>query len=226
MSPSGYLPDLLNKTQKLIDTTRFFLSSVPNVDNDLGVGLARQLRATRDILTDLRDYTLLSKQELQQCVGLVDDILTPLNVHLASSCHTEHARQPEKVYTGEGGRPRYSLDLERILQLHDMGNTWEDIGAAIGVNRRTIFNHLEKAGLSRERIGYTEMSDEELDQYVATINSNHPLSGSVIVRGHLLAMGLKVQHGRVRESLRRVDEEGVLLRCVNTHTLCNRAKDI
>ncbi|KAF6765342.1 hypothetical protein DFP72DRAFT_797978 [Ephemerocybe angulata] len=68
MAPSGYLPALLDKVQKLIDSTRFFLSSVPNVDNDLGEGLARQLRSSRDLLTDLRDYTLLTKKELQEYV--------------------------------------------------------------------------------------------------------------------------------------------------------------
>lgn len=212
MSPSSYLPALLDKVQRLIENTRFFLSSIPNVDEDLGTGLARQLSSSRDLLTDLQDYTLLSKAELQQCVSLLDEVLRPLQDHLLSSAQQAHIPHTPKNYTGDKGRPSCKLDLERIIQLHDMGNTWSDIGRVMGVTRRTIYNHLEAAGMSRDRIAYSDISDEELDQHVATINSNHPLSGSIIVRGHLLALGLRIQLQRVRDSLRRVDEEGVLLR--------------
>lgn len=212
MSPSSYLPALLDKVQRLIENTRFFLSSIPNVDRDLGTGLARQLSSSRDLLTDLRDYTLLSKSELQQCVALVDEVLRPLQDYLFSSNQQTHIPHTPKNYTGNKGRPSCKLDLERIIQLHDMGNTWSDIARVMGVTRRTIYNHLEAAGMSRDRIAYSDISDEDLDQHVATINSNHPLSGSIIVRGHLLALGLRIQLQRVRDSLRRVDEEGVLLR--------------
>lgn len=210
---SGYLPALLDKVQNLISSTQFFLSSIPNVDNDLGKGLARQLTSSRDLLTDLRDYTLLSKDELRECVDFVDSVLLPLQDHLSHTAQQSEKPEAAKVYTGAGGRPRYEVDLERALQLHDMGNTWTDISKAMGVCRKTLFNHLEAAGLSKEGIAYAEISDEDLDQIVATINANHPLSGSIMVRGHLLASGLKVQLERVRDSLRRVDEEGVLLRC-------------
>ncbi|KAF6746368.1 hypothetical protein DFP72DRAFT_823198 [Ephemerocybe angulata] len=62
-----YLPHLLEKADRLILDTRFYLSSVPNVDIERGSGLARQLQASRSILTDLKDYSLLTKSEIEEC---------------------------------------------------------------------------------------------------------------------------------------------------------------
>ncbi|KAF5340076.1 hypothetical protein D9611_012341 [Ephemerocybe angulata] len=216
MTSASYLPRLLDKAQGLIDDGKFFLSSIPNVDSDVGRGISRQLSSARGILSDVDDYSLLTKRELQEVVGLIDTVLKPLCTFLVGNPGESQLPQSPRIYTGKPGRPKYDLDLRRAIQLHEMGNTWEDVGKAMGVKRITLYRYLEAAGLSTERIPYADLSDDDLDTKVAAINQLHPLSGSVIVRGHLLAQGLKVQLQRVRDSLRRVDEDGVLLRTRTT----------
>ncbi|KAJ7922164.1 hypothetical protein B0H13DRAFT_1866087 [Mycena leptocephala] len=46
-------------------------------------------------------------------------------------------------YTGKPGRPRYILDIQQVHLLHDLGNSYEDIAAAMGVYRPTLYNHPE-----------------------------------------------------------------------------------
>ena len=43
-----------------------------------------------------------------------------------------------------------------------------------------------------------------------------PLCGNRLMRGHLLALGLRVQQQRIRESQRRVDHDGSMMRRLST----------
>jgi hypothetical protein len=51
-----------------------------------------------------------------------------------------------------------------------------------------------------------------LNEKVAEISLQHPFAGSVIVLGHLEAQTIHNPVDRVRESLRRVDTIGVIVR--------------
>ena len=39
---------------------------------------------------------------------------------------------------------------------------------------------------------YTDLTDENLDQVITTIKVEHPNDGEVLMRGHLLRMGIRV----------------------------------
>lgn len=62
------------------------------------------------------------------------------------------------------------------------------------------------------RASYSTMSDNQLDRMVTTILSQHPNCGYRMVQGFLAAQGHRIQQNRVRESLLRLDPEGVLAR--------------
>jgi hypothetical protein len=93
-----------------------------------------------------------------------------------------------------------------------MGLSWAQIAKAMGVSRRTLYYHFDAAGISTARRPFTEISDDDLNTLVLDISQRHPLSGSVIVQGHLESIGVHVSAVRVEESLRRVDAIGVDLR--------------
>jgi hypothetical protein len=82
----------------------------------------------------------------------------------------------------------------------------------MGVTRKTLYRRLKSAGISRARREFTEITDEALDEIVAEISLFHPFVGSVIVSGHLESRGIHLPRLRVQDSLRRVDEIGVLVR--------------
>ncbi|KAK6989027.1 Integrase catalytic domain-containing protein [Favolaschia claudopus] len=110
------------------------------------------------------------------------------------------------------GRPRYALDLDRALELHNLGNSWDAVADALGVRRLTLYNHLQRAGLSSGRLPFTTISDDELDEKISSISLLHPFAGSNIMSGHLEAIGIHVPVRRIQESLWRVDAIGVLVR--------------
>ena len=59
---------------------------------------------------------------------------------------------------------------------------------------------------------YSVLSDSELDDMVADIQSQFPMCGNRQMQGHLLARGHRVQQIRVREAQRRVDPQGTIIR--------------
>ena len=155
-------------------------------------------------------------EELDELVAHVDGLLIPLEEYLASPPPPPNTNVPRDPPTGRRGRPRFTLDVHRAKQLHDLGLAWKDIAAAMGVSRKTLYNHLSAAGLSTTRPTYSDIADEDLDNVVQEICTSHPFSGSAVVQGHLETRGIHVQRSRVQASLRRVDPFGVLIRYVST----------
>ena len=109
------------------------------------------------------------------------------------------------------GRPKYDLDLDRALELHDMELSWDQVAKAMGVTRQTLYNQLNASGRSTARRPFTNIGDDDLDLLIAEISDHHPLAGSVIVRGHLEAIGVHVPLNDIKDSLRRVNAIGVSL---------------
>ena len=59
------------------------------------------------------------------------------------------------------------------------------------------------------------LTDEDLDNVVTQINRHYPRHGYRNVEGHLLQRNMRVSRQRVRDSLCRVDPEGIALRWSN-----------
>ncbi|KAJ7862499.1 hypothetical protein B0H14DRAFT_2575387 [Mycena olivaceomarginata] len=103
------------------------------------------------------------------------------------------------VHAPTGGRPRYSLDLNRAIELHDMGNT------------RTLYYHFERAGLSSERPTFTDIDDNMLDEKVVEL-SLRLLEARLFKNIWKHRIYIFLWNACRRESLRRVDTIGVIVR--------------
>ncbi|KAJ8093926.1 hypothetical protein PM082_009804 [Marasmius tenuissimus] len=183
--------------------------SLPDAEEFAVECAMRQLLRIFHILSNLEDE-YLTLDECEALIQVIVEVATPLS---------EFLKQPPSsnprihfVYSGRPGRPRFQLNLNRLVDLHNLGCTWQSIANAVGVTRRTLYNHLSIAGLSKARPLYDNISDDELDELIASISLLHPLAGSVIVRGHLEAHGFRVPPLRIQESLRRVDAIEVFVR--------------
>ena len=62
------------------------------------------------------------------------------------------------------------------------------------------------------RANYARLTDAELDTTVNDIIADFPNVGCKRMSGLLLGGGLRIQQSRIRECMRRVNPEGVLLR--------------
>ena len=201
----------LRQADQVVKDARFVADSVPNVEPFAVERALQRLQAVHHILATTQD-PWLKPGEMQKLLDGIIALGQGLEDFLTAAPPPPHIGTTTLPSTG--GRPRYDLDLERALELHDMGNSWEDVADALGVARSTLSDHLIRAGLSSGRPQYTEIVDEELDARVAEISMNHPFAGGGIVRGHLEAKGIHVTKERVHDSLRRVDALGTLARCV------------
>lgn len=202
--------NFLMEAHRISQEAQFIVDSLPNAEQKAVERVTHQLSAMRTILSTLDDPHS-DPESLEALMNFVQDLILPLDDFLLNPPPPASTHIPLKR-TGGRGRPSYVLDLDRALLLHDLGNTWDDIAKAIRVVRRTLYYHMEREGLSTARRDWTPISDEELDERVAEISLAHPFSGSAIISGQLDAAGIHVPRKRVQDSLRRVDEIGVLVR--------------
>ncbi|KDR71498.1 hypothetical protein GALMADRAFT_143763 [Galerina marginata CBS 339.88] len=201
---------LLLYCANIIREARFIGQSLPNADHNAVERTLLQLHAIHAILVDLDD-PWLTPEEFNSLINLVVEIAAPLQVWLEMP--TPLPRNSRNTVRQDGpGRPRYVIDLDRALELHDMELSWDQIARAMGISRQTLYNHLRASGRSTARRPFIDLSDEDLDLLVSDICTHHPLAGIVIVRGHLESRGVHVPFLRVQESLRRVDSIGLSLR--------------
>lgn len=198
------------ESHRIATEAQFIIDSLPNADIPAVERILGQLNALLSIFISIDDpYSTLDERE--NLVLLTQHLIQPLQTFLDTPPPPAHTNIP-RDNTGSRGRPSYILDLDRAIGLHTLGNTWDDIAAAMGTTRRTLYNHLRKAGISTTDPRWTDIDDERLDDIVAKISEEHPFSGSTIVHGHLESRGIHLPRLRVQESLRRVDALGVLIR--------------
>ena len=118
----------------------------------------RQLQAVYNLLLRLDD-PLVTPEELEALQRLTSNTLQPLEEFLSTPPPPPSQSVPRQEASGRG-RPSYKLSLQRAQRLHALGNSWADVAAAIGVNRKTLYNHLRSAGLSSSRPAHTDISDD------------------------------------------------------------------
>ena len=115
------------------------------------------------------------------------------------------------VYSGQPGRPCLDISFDQLNYFLNYGISVPDIAQALGVSKSTVFRRMQKHGLS-VRGNINPLSDEELDEKIRTILGEFPNAGYRTVISQLTVDGLKPSQMRVRESMRRVDPQGVAVR--------------
>ena len=109
------------------------------------------------------------------------------------------------------GRPRLDIPKEQLEYLLAIGFSGPQISNAIGASLSTIRRRMTQYGLTVGSL-YSDVSDQELDSIVSRIKILFPNCGFRMMQGHLLTQGHRVSQARVRESLQRIDPDGVAIR--------------
>lgn len=164
-----------------------------------------------------------------QC-GFIDrhviDLLAEALINLTSICSSEDLNVgPEVIFTGNRGRPKFNIPYEQLSFLVERRFTIKQIAAALGVSERTVERRLQHFGMSI-RGTYTNLTLEELDSTVGEILRTQPYTGYKRMTGYLAARGHRVQQRRIRESMRRVDPEGTLIRALELNVIHRRSYSV
>ena len=80
-------------------------------------------------------------------------------------------------------------------------------------------------GLSA-RTMFSSLSDEQLDEIISEIQHDFPNIDCKRMTRLLRARGVNMQQSRIRQSMRRVDAEGTLLRALKLNIIHRRRCDI
>ena len=112
------------------------------------------------------------------------------------------------------GRPYINISKEDILSLRRLNYTWTKISRMLGVSRKTLYRRLEEYEIPHSN--YSCVSSDELDEIVKDIKVNFPNDGEVMLQGHMLRLGFKVQRAALRASVHRVDHENTIARRSST----------
>ena len=129
---------------------------------------------------------------------------------------SDRSTVPEKKFTGESGRPSYRITEDTLKFFADNAFSVPLIAEMLNVSMSTIARRLREFGLST-KTDDNSITDEDLDTYVRDVINNFPYYGIRRMKGHLFSMKIKVSWQRVRNSMWRVDPNGLLLRSLNLH---------
>ena len=90
------------------------------------------------------------------------------------------------VLTGCSGRPKLLFSLEMIEFMVEAGYTRTELCQSLGISRCTLWRRLKENNVVIEQ--FTDISDQDLDEIVAAIKSDHPRYGISLTLGHLLSI--------------------------------------
>ena len=110
------------------------------------------------------------------------------------------------------GRPLIEVSMEKVKELRVLGLTCAKIADILHISRQNLYRRVDGSCL----MGYTEVSNQELDRSIQAYKATHPNDGETIVTGHLRSLQINVPRRRIRESIRRVDPSGTEERARST----------
>lgn len=187
------------------------LSALQTIDVDMLEVMENQLELIYRELACLEVLGILTGEQLAalRCTGqALDEIRSLVS---STTNQTAHSTYIAAMEYGGPGRPRYDIPRDQLEYLLQSRFSVPQIALLLNVSVRTVRRRMELYQFSVRSL-YANISDQELDVIVEQIQEQFGLCGNRVMKGHLLSRGVRVQQLRIRESQRRVDPGGVVLR--------------
>ena len=158
----------------------------------------------------LGDWELMTHQEaavnfVREALAIVESLLE------RDERRYQNRYQTSIVHDGGPGRPRFDIPRTQLAWLLEKRFTVPQIADILGVSVRTVRRRMSVYDLSVREL-YSQLTDQQLDEIVMEVQNQFPTCGNRQMQGHLLARGLRVQQHRIRESQRRIDPCGSIMR--------------
>ena len=126
---------------------------------------------------------------------------------LRIKCSVFGSSMPDKTHSSRVDAPKFQIGEHLLSNLLDEGFPIKDIASLICVSERTVYRRMQDFGL---KVGnFDPMPDIDLDEHLQELTLQHPNCGENMFNQMLKHRGLNIQWFRIRESLHRVDSEGI-----------------
>ena len=191
--------------------------SDPNYSADDTDGVKTRIERLHGMVVSL-EASFDSSLNLNLLTKALSDVVTIMGV---STFQDDLNPLVNLVNTNGKGAPKFQIPKSLLQFYLRQGFTTPQISDMIRVSESTVKRRLKVYDLKRDRM-YSALTDDELDEKVNMVLADFPNTGYKRMKGFLLSDGLKVQEERVREAMRRVDPEGVMLRGLQSHPVIRR----
>ena len=137
--------------------------------------------------------------------------LRELSVRLPDNHTLPYGYYPSVCFDGTRGRPRIRVTSDILEYFFSHGFSASTTAMLLHVSLSTVRRWMSEYGMMI-RDQYSAISDSELDRIVTLVQHRNPNCGYRMMQGYLRRMGHRIQQSRVRDSMIRIDPEGVLSR--------------
>lgn len=125
---------------------------------------------------------------------------------LRTECIKYGAILPPKVFT-ICGAPKFEIPKSFLQNALENDMQISDISKLLSVSERTVYRRMSEFGLSK--MTFSEIDDDNLDLKLGEIVKEFPLCGETMLRQMLILKGIRIQRWRLRDSIHRMDDQGV-----------------
>ncbi|KAJ7386861.1 hypothetical protein OS493_006894 [Desmophyllum pertusum] len=127
-------------------------------------------------------------------------------MNLRVECAIYGRRKPQRKRL-RSGAPEFNIP-KSVLENHlEEGFMIKEIASMLTVSESTIYRRMQSYGLSSQ--DFSDISNGELDRHITELSKEFPFCGEGMMKFLLQERGIKVQRMRLRDSIHRVDQEGV-----------------
>ena len=195
-----------------------------------------QQLASPNLDSDSQESVFYRVETLYNTVARFDGVVPGIDVSIVNHlrevrdllsfhCLSFSAHIAERLFTGQRGRPKYSLPQEQLEFSVERRFSVPQISKLLGVSPRTVERRLSEHGLSIRQT-YADMNDGDLDSLLRIILREFPNAGYKRMTGLLLGRGIRLQQSRIRSAMQRVNPQGCLLRSLELNILHRRSYQV
>ena len=98
------------------------------------------------------------------------------------------------------------IDVKYLLSLRFSKS---EVSEVLEISRKTLYNKIAAFPSPEEFSKYSDDTETQFDVVVGRVKQEHPNDGEIMIAGHLLKQGVRVQRAKLRKSIHRIDPEGV-----------------
>ena len=156
---------------------------------------------------------------MESNLPLIESVISSLSnvISLTAGSHADeynsYGYSAPRFTSGGRGRPKVEIPRNTLEYLIGNHFSVHRVAYLLQTSVSTVRRRMHDFGLSI-RSTYSVISDAQLDTLVRQIQYQYPNCGYHLLKGHLAAMGYRIQENRIRDSLRRVDPVGIMSRWI------------
>ena len=128
-----------------------------------------------------------------------------MNLRLKCLCYGNV--KPQRVQSQHGGAPKFKISKSFLESLLEDGFQVSEMAKLTCVSERTIYRRMNEYNLTK--FNFSNLTDDELDSAMKKLITEFPNSGEVMLREFLKQKDIFVQRSCLRQSLQRIDMDGI-----------------